>query len=147
MTAIKVGKNHLEVKLDPAAFGMAGERRCAVNIPLPTRKPFREAKIRMDGKQADHNIDQRLVGLIADALEVQQLVLASLQLSLNQLAGPVGRCRKQMAKLVRVSWLSPRIIEAIASGSQPKTLNRNRLLEADLPADWAEQEMLLGFAG
>ena len=51
-----------------------------------------------------------------------------------------------MAKLLSVSWLSPRIIEAIAKGAQPGSINRTHLLEAKLPIDWSEQEVLLGFA-
>ena len=31
------------------------------------------------------------------------------------------------------------------SGTQPKAINRTLLLEAALPADWAQQESLLGF--
>ena len=146
VTAIKVQPDQLEVTLDSAALGRSSERGWTLSFPLPTRKPFREAKIRMDGKELGCNLDQQLIRLIAEALEVQSLVLASPKLSLNQLAGNVGRCRKQIAKLLRVSWLSPHIIESITSGSQPNSLNRNRLLGADLPADWTEQEMLLGFA-
>ena len=146
VTAIKVQPNQFEITLDPVVLAITGEQRWTLNFPLPTRKPFREAKIRIDGKALDRNLDQPLIKLIAEALEVQDFVLASPKLSLNQLSGTVGRCHKQLTKLLRVSWISPRIIEAIASGSQPNSLNRNRLLGADLPADWTEQEMLLGFA-
>ena len=90
--------------------------------------------------------DPQLVKLIAQAFEVQRLVIASPHLSLNQLARDIGRCRKQMARLLGVSWLSPRIVEAIAHGRQPKALNRARLLQTELPVDWSEQEALLGFA-
>ena len=77
---------------------------------------------------------------------MQRLVIANSHLSLNQLALKEGRCRKQMAKLLRLSWLSPRVVEAITSGSQPKSMNRTQLLEAELPLNWAEQEWMLGFA-
>jgi hypothetical protein len=86
------------------------------------------------------------VKLIAEAFKVQELVMASPHLSLNQLANSIGRCRKQMAKLFSVSWLSPRIIEAIFDGTQSRTINRTRLLETALPIDWSEQEALLGIA-
>lgn len=73
---------------------------------------------------------------------MQGLVVASPHLSLYQLAKRVGRCRKQMTKLFSVSWLSPRIVEAIIDVSQPRSINRIRLLAAELPVDWAEQEAL-----
>ena len=146
VAVIQVRKDGLELTLKPAGLGIAHQSCWSWKIPSIIRRPFREAKIRIDEKVSDHHLDQQLINLIAEALEVQDQVLTSPELSLNQLAGKVGRCRKQMSKLLRVSWISPRIIEAVASGSQPKALNRNRLLEADLPADWAEQEVLLGFA-
>lgn len=115
-------------------------------IPLPTRKPFREAKLRIDAVQSPRFPEPQLITLLAEAMEVQNLVLASPEMSINQLANKLGRCRKQMIKLLRASWLSPRIVDAILSGSHPKAMTRARLLEADLPVDWARQEALLGFA-
>jgi len=49
-----------------------------------------------------------------------------------------------LARLLRVSWLSPRIVEAILEGPQLARLTRKWLLEVDLPLDWSEQEQLLG---
>ncbi|MBK6801974.1 MAG: recombinase family protein [Novosphingobium sp.] len=87
-----------------------------------------------------------LLALVADAMAAQRLVLASPELSLTQLAKREGRCRTQLARLLRLSWLSPRIIEAIAEGSQPKGLTRRGLLIGILPIDWTEQERQFGFA-
>lgn len=142
---IKVHKDQLELTLKPSVLGFKSQPCWIWTIPLPVRKPFREAQIRIDAAATGNEPDPQLIDLLADAFEVQRLVLASPQLSMNQLAGNVGRCRKQMTKLLRVSWLSPHIIESITEGSQPRSLNRNRLLEADLPADWAKQEALLRF--
>ena len=87
-----------------------------------------------------------LLALVADAMAAQRLVLVSPELSLAQLAKREGRCRTQLARLLRLSWLSPRIIEAIAEGSQPKGLTRRGLLMGILPIDWTEQERQFGFA-
>jgi site-specific DNA recombinase len=84
------------------------------------------------------------VKLIAEAFAAQRLVLASPELSLNQIAKANGRCRKQMAKLLSISWLSPRIIDAITDGVQPSSINRTRLLETALPLAWSAQEALFG---
>jgi len=69
----------------------------------------------------------------------------SQRLSINQIAKQEGRCRKQLTKLLNLSWLSPRIIESMMSGVQPKTINRTILLETTLPAAWVDQEELFGF--
>lgn len=87
-----------------------------------------------------------LLALVANAKAAQQLVLASPELSLAQLAKRDRRCRTQLARLLRLSWLSPRIVEAIADGSQPKGLTRRALLICDMPLDWAEQERQFGLA-
>ncbi|MET4132664.1 hypothetical protein ABIE62_001800 [Porphyrobacter sp. MBR-155] len=79
-------------------------------------------------------------------MEVRQLVLASPELSLNQLGKREGRCRTQLGKLFRISWLSPRIVESIIDGRQPARLDRRMLLEADLPQCWTDQKRMLGFA-
>ena len=63
------------------------------------------------------------------------MILGASSLGINQVARADGRCRKQLAKLFPVSWLSPRIVEAIVDGTQPKGLTRNRPLESELSAD------------
>jgi hypothetical protein len=146
VTAIAIHRDHLELTLDPEALGIPDSSSWKLRIPRPTRKPFREAKLRIDGTPTNPAADPRLVKLIAEAFEVQGLVLASPHLNLNQLAKSIGRCRTQLARLLRLSWLSPRIIEAIAVGTQPKGLTRRGLLDCDLPADWSAQERIFGFA-
>ncbi|UNK80666.1 recombinase family protein [Sphingopyxis granuli] len=143
---ISIRNDHLEVTLDPATLGVPDQSAWTIQIPRPTRRPFREARLRLDAASPGHSVNAQLVTLISDALEVQGLVLTSPHLSLNQLAKSVGRCRKQMAKLLNLSWLSPRIVEAIIKGSQPRGLTRTRLLEADLPLSWSDQEAMLGCA-
>ena len=48
--------------------------------------------------------------------------------------------------LRRLSWLSPRIVEAIADGTQPSGLTRRALLICELPLAWSEQERQFGMA-
>lgn len=137
--------DQLEVILLPSALGMDAGGDLQWFIPLPKRLPFREAKIRIDNEHQLQAADRQLVALLADASEVQRLVLASPGLSMNQIAKAAGRCRTQLTRLLRISWLSPKIVEAIANGTQPKTLDRKALFAADLPVDWTEQERLFGF--
>jgi DNA invertase Pin-like site-specific DNA recombinase len=143
--AISIRSDHLEVTLDPATLGAADQPSWVIRIPRPTRRPHGEARIRIDAASPNPAASPQLVKLMAEAFEVQALVMASPHLSLNQLAKSIGRCRKQMAKLLSVSWLSPRIVDAIIDGVQPRSINRTRLLETELPVAWAEQEALLGF--
>ncbi|MFM6829710.1 MAG: recombinase family protein [Novosphingobium sp.] len=145
VSSITFRTDQLEVILQPSAFGMDAVGDLRWSIPVPKSLPFREARIRIDSEHRLQAADRQLVALLADASEVQRLVLASPGLSMNQIAKTAGRCRTQLTRLLRISWLSPKIVEAIASGTHPKTLDRRALLAADLPVDWAEQERLFGF--
>jgi len=52
-----------------------------------------------------------------------------------------------VAKLVRLSWLAPDIVDAILCGRQPGGLTVRRLLRiGNLPIDWSGQRSALGFA-
>tara|TARA_B100000678_G_scaffold235707_1_gene205142 strand:- start:260 stop:619 length:360 start_codon:yes stop_codon:yes gene_type:complete len=77
----------------------------------------------------------------------RELVMGSVGSSLNQIAKREGRCRKQFTRLLRVGWLSPRVVEAILERRQPARLARKWLLEVELPLDWKEQEQLLCSSG
>ena len=88
-----------------------------------------------------------LLALLADAHTALELVQSNPDLSLHQIGKREGRCRTHLARLLRLAWLSPRIVEAVVEGSQPRNINRQLLLAANLPIEWAEQEQLFGFAG
>ena len=144
IASVAYGASNLRLNINLVALGSMGD--APLELSLPERKPFREAKLRIDTTAATDPIDNKLVGLIAEAMEVRELVLTSPDLSLNQLGKREGRCRTQLGKLFRLSWLSPRVIEAIIDGRQPSRLDRRALLEVDLPTCWRAQERLLGFA-
>ena len=146
VTAMSFRADHLEVVLSSAELAATTDTAWSWSIPLPTRRPFREARIRIEVEAGGQRLPGDLLDLIADAFAAQRLVLASPELSLQQLAKREGRCRTQLARLLRLSWLSPRIVEAIAEGSQPKGLTRRGLLICVMPIDWAEQERQFGFA-
>jgi site-specific DNA recombinase len=141
---IRIQKEHIEVALNSCALGVPEQKAWCVKLPLPIKRPFREARLRIDADSSAGRISNDLLALVADALEAQRLVLASPELSLNQLAKREGRCRTQLARLMRLSWMSPRIIEAIADGAQPKGLTRRALLACEMPIDWDQQEMQFG---
>ncbi len=142
ISLIRVTKTALQIELRQQAFSVAvdGQGIWTHSIPRPTGRPFREAKVKMDARLEDDRYDRDLVALFAEAVEVQRLVLQSPELSLNQLAKREGRCRTHLSRLLRISWLSPRIVEAVAAGTQPKSINRRALLAAEAPLSWEDQE-------
>jgi site-specific DNA recombinase len=60
----------------------------------------------------------------------------------------LGIARGRLTSLVRLSYLAPDIVRALIEGRQPIELTPTRLLRLskDLPHDWKEQRLFLGFA-
>ena len=145
VSAIQVTRGHLRIELNTLSLGVPEGVPWQWDIPLPERKPFREAKLRIDTGLGNNRVNQSLLELLGEAYRVQKMVLASPDLGLKQLATREGKCRKHMTKLLRISWLSPNIVDAIVDGRQPVTLSRKTLLDQDLPIIWKDQEGLLGF--
>lgn len=55
--------------------------------------------------------------------------------------------KAHLQQLLRISWLAPDIVAAIADGRQPATLTGRRLLRAtNIPLSWKAQRKLFGFA-
>ncbi len=147
LNAIHVTKDAIRMELKPDALGIGHTETWSCIIPRPTGgRPFREAKLKMEAKPQNDQYEADLILLLAEAMEVQRLVLQSPELSLNQLGKREGRCRTHLARLLRISWLSPRIVEAVAAGTQPKPVTRKALLTAEFPLAWDEQERMLGLA-
>jgi hypothetical protein len=85
---VALGAANMRVGINLAPLGSDGE--APLELPLPERKPFREAKLRIDTTPIADRTDRKLVSLIAEAMEVRELVLASPELSLNQLGKREG---------------------------------------------------------
>lgn len=117
-----------------------------LTLASPPRKPFREAKLMISPSDSQKiKRDEKLVELISGAVETRTLVMASPDLPLHKLAEREGRCRKQMRQLLKLSWLSPHIVDGIMRGSHPPSLTRKQLMAIELSPSWSEQERLLGF--
>ena len=85
-----------------------------------------------------------LVALLAEARATRDMVLAAPDRSIREIAAEQQRCRHRIAKLIRLSWLSPEIATAIVEGRQPRGLTARRLLEGELPIEWRAQETAAG---
>jgi hypothetical protein len=92
----------------------------------------------------DTRSNQQLLILLQDAARAQALALARPKLSLLELAAKFDRSPERFKRLVRLSYLSPKIVAAILRGQQPAHLTSRALQHLDgLPLAWSEQETLL----
>ena len=69
--------------------------------------------------------------------------LATGEIDIATLSREEGVNDSWMSRVFRVNFLSPRIIDAILTGTQPVNLNARWLRRNDLPLDWDEQWELL----
>jgi site-specific DNA recombinase len=90
--------------------------------------------------------DVKLIALLAEAHVARELILANPHQSLNALAAKEGRCRTRLKRLLEISYLAPSITISIINGQHPAQLDHRKLLQVDLPMDWARQRAALGFA-
>ena len=88
------------------------------------------------------NVGSTLVKLVAQGFAAREYLVA------GKYAKQVGAYdRKHLLRLARVSWLAPDIISAILEGKHPIQLTARHLLRcADVPMDWQQQRMFLGFS-
>lgn len=84
------------------------------------------------------------MALLAEARATRDMVLATPSLSLRETASKQAHCRHRIAKLIRLSWISPEIATAIVEGRQPRGLTARRLLDGELPIEWSAQEVWTG---
>lgn len=89
--------------------------------------------------------DKQLKILIRNARAAQALFDAHRDLDLVGLAQRFGRSPGYFSRLIRLNYLAPDIIAAIADGTQPPGLNRKTLASAHIPLDWTVQRRMFGF--
>jgi hypothetical protein len=65
-------------------------------------------------------------------------------MTVADLARKQGVTRSYASRLIRLNFFAPDVVEAIASGTQPMSLDSRTLLNLpDLPLDWRTQKALL----
>jgi hypothetical protein len=63
---IKVQSDYLDLTIEPAALGLAGQPCWRWSIQLTARKPIREVKLRIDSNRADNTINADLLTLLIE---------------------------------------------------------------------------------
>jgi site-specific DNA recombinase len=115
------------------------------DFPMRLKRRGVETKIVLEGDSTSGPVDLPLLKAIARAHRWTTDLLSGRVMSIRELAKGEGMNRRSVQRLLRLGFLSPRLVEAIAEGRQPPELTVIRLTRRiDLPALWNEQEQLLG---
>ena len=85
-----------------------------------------------------------LVNNVVRAHKWKEKLFSGEALSVRAIAEEEGLTERPVARILRLAFLAPDIVEAILEGRQPSDLELQRLLQG-LPLTWAEQRELAGF--
>jgi site-specific DNA recombinase len=115
--------------------------------PVKLKRAGREMKMLVDDPGDRTSIDMGLLRVVARAHDIQARLAEDTTLTVHDIAREEQVTAAYIYTLLRLPWLAPDITTAIVNGRQPPQLNAKKLmrLTAHLPADWAEQRVLLGF--
>lgn len=94
-----------------------------------------------DGVRPDRRTDNTLVKALARAFRWKRMLELGEFASISELAEKEGIAFTYMARLMRLSLLSPTIVDAIMDGRQPARITLADLM-GSFPPDWQEQHSL-----
>ncbi len=122
------------------------EQHVVLSISATLRRAGREMALAVDPAGPAAGTDAALVKLVIKAQSMRDRLIAADDISLAAFAACQGLSKSYITRLVRVAYLSPRIVAQILEGQQPPGLTAQTLmLDTRLPLDWSEQEQVLGF--
>ncbi len=154
VSAVRATAREVRIELDRGAVGdalklKAGEEHHGpLSLVAKVRLTRTGRAIRLvhdNGKAASAGTpDRGLITLIVTARRWWER-LSSGDIDIATLSQEEGVNDSWMSRLIRINFLSPRIVEAILNGTQPVTLTARWLRRNDLPLDWDQQwEALTG---
>ncbi len=118
------------------------ETQITFSAPFTYRRRGVEAKIILSDQAPtpDANLQKNLGRALVWLEELHAGIRMEEIAASENLSSRFIRDRLQMA------FLSPKIMDAILTGTQPAHLSSNVFVRSDIPLDWTEQERLFGFA-
>lgn len=91
------------------------------------------------------NYNEKLVNAFAKAYKWHQMVKNREVSSLNEIAKKEKTDSAYIAKIFRLNYVAPDIIEAILNGEQPEYLKLRDFTHKSIPDLWEEQRQVFGF--
>ena len=120
-------------KLSPLKFKQRGGRR----VVLPA------AGSSLEEQPKEVTINSPLINAVAQAFYWAKLIDMGVAASGSEIAEREGLEASTVNERLRLSLLSPEIIESVLNGTQPKGLTVQWLNRNSFPADWEKQKKLI----
>lgn len=132
--SVEVGEGMLRLKLKDGA---------ALEQPMFKLRHGNDAQLIVGEQISADAGDPQMVKLMHDALMARKLAISKPMTSLPKLAAQFGRSTERFKRLLRLSYLSPKIIEAALSNEGLQIIARDLQNLNGLPLAWSEQQNLL----
>ena len=116
-----------------------------LKMPAELRRLGKEKRLIVAALLPKTNPDAVLIKAIVRAHQWFEMLKNRTVQSITDIAKAEHLPRTYVSSVIPFALLAPDIIEAILEGTQPVDLNLDRLINAPLPLDWAEQRSVLGF--
>ncbi|MFZ1887490.1 MAG: recombinase family protein [Candidatus Binataceae bacterium] len=137
----------LKVPIPPAEEQKGAQPRHIVLtrfVPMQMKRRGVEMRMVLEGDATAVRVDLPLLKAVARARRWSQDLIAGRVQSVSEIARREKLDRRSVHRLLRLGFLSPRIVEAIAEGRQPLDLTVIGLSRrVDLPLLWRAQEQVL----
>ena len=130
-----------------AADWPTSKARYVIEVPVSVIAPERWPAFTVQPRDSTiaRKPNKQLAILLQNARAAQSLLDSRRDLDLAGLAKQFGRSPGYFSRLIRLNYLAPDIVAAIADGTQPPSLNRKILASAHIPLDWEIQRRMFGF--
>ena len=135
----------LPVPSEGAGDGPTSDHLSLVNfVPLVMKRRGVEMKMVLEGDKTLNRVDLPLLKAVARARRWSDDLVSGRVESIDALAKREGLDKRSVRRLIRLGFLSPKIVEAIAEGQQAPELTVIALIRRlDLPLLWRGQEQVL----
>jgi site-specific DNA recombinase len=148
---VELSRQGLKLSLKLAVLSAAGDGptsdhlSLAKFVPLEMQRRGVEMKMVLEGDKTPSRLDLPLLKAVARARRWSDDLVSGRVESVDALAKREGLDKRSVRRLIRLAFLSPKIVEAIAEGRQPPELTVIALVRRlDLPLLWRAQEQPLG---
>ena len=128
------------------------DKTLSVFIPIQIRKKQGYVTMILPEDAAEYqevenpkNYNEKLVKAFATAYKWQRMLKEKTVNSLNEIAELERIDKSYIAKVFKLNYVAPDIVEAILKGAQPASLNLRDFIQKTIPDLWAEQREVFGF--
>ena len=128
------------------------DKTLSVFIPIQIRKKQGYVTMILPEDAAEYqevenpkNYNEKLVKAFAAAYKWQRMLKEKTVNSFNEIAELERIDKSYIAKVFKLNYVAPDIVEAILKGTQPASLNLRDFIQKTIPDLWAEQREVFGF--